>query len=158
MPHMIYLMSPNQNFVNFPLRNFTSFSSQRITRFWIGDENIPLLSFPKKCVSRNGFHMGSFLSWNFTEWGNKSNKLPFLAGAFLKNVVIVGCYVLPAMIMYENFLIYYHKTTKVRTVKTLCNTAWKTNCCFSKTLNVNIIFSWFSAIDENIIFSVKRKL
>ena len=52
MPHMIYLMSLNQNFVNFPLRNFTSFSSQRITRFWIVDENIPLLSFPKKCVSR----------------------------------------------------------------------------------------------------------
>ena len=54
-------MFPNKNFVNFPLRDFTLFSSQRITRFWIGDENIPLLTFPKKRVSRNGFHKGSFL-------------------------------------------------------------------------------------------------
>ena len=47
MPHMIYLTSTNHNVVNFTLQSFTSFSSQRITRFWIGDENIPLLSFPK---------------------------------------------------------------------------------------------------------------
>ena len=32
------------------------------------------------------------------------------------------------------------------------------NNIFVKTLNVNIIFFWFSAIDGNIIFSVKRKL
>ena len=57
-------MFPNQNFNNFPLQNFTLFSSQRMRRFWIGDENVPLLSFPKKRVSRNGFHMGSFLRGN----------------------------------------------------------------------------------------------
>ena len=59
MPLMIYLMSPNHNVVNFPLQTFTSFSSQRITRFWIGNENIPLLSFPKKCVSSGGGAAGT---------------------------------------------------------------------------------------------------
>ena len=32
------------------------------------------------------------------------------------------------------------------------------NNIFVKTIKVNIIFSWFSAIDRNIIFSVKREL
>ena len=32
------------------------------------------------------------------------------------------------------------------------------NNIFVKTLNASIIFSWFSAIDGNIIFSVNRKL
>ena len=32
------------------------------------------------------------------------------------------------------------------------------NNIFVKTIKVNITFSWFSAIDRNVIFSVKRKL
>ena len=52
---------PSRKFRQFSSTNFTSFSSRIITRFWIGDKNIPLLSFPKKCVSRNDFHKGSFL-------------------------------------------------------------------------------------------------
>ena len=34
----------------------------------------------------------------------------------------------------------------------------KKNNIFVNTLNVSIIFSWFSAVDEKIIFSVKQKL
>ena len=59
MPHMIYIMSPNKNFVNFALRNFTSFSLRRISRFWIVDENISLLlSFSKKTCFQNWFPQG----------------------------------------------------------------------------------------------------
>ena len=119
MPHMIHLMSPNKNLVNFPLRYFTSFLSRRITRFWIGDENIPLLSFLKKRVSRNGFHKGSFLHWNIQDEALKVTTQLFLGGTLLKNVDIVGCCFFSAMITYGNFLINYNKITKVIIVKIL---------------------------------------
>ena len=61
---MIYLMYPDKNFVNFTLRNFASFSSLRIARFWIGNENIPPLTFTKNRVTENVFHKGSFLRSN----------------------------------------------------------------------------------------------
>ena len=110
-------MSPNKNFVNFPLGNFTSLSSRRITRFWVGDENIPLLSLPKKLVSRNGLHKGSFLRRNLQDEVIKVTTHLFqLVLTLLKNVDIVGCCFFSAMIMYENFLINYHKMTKVMIV------------------------------------------
>ena len=54
-------MYADKNFVNVTLRNFTSFYSLRIARFWIGEENIPPISFTKNRVSGNSFHKGSFL-------------------------------------------------------------------------------------------------
>ena len=74
----------------------------------------------QKCFQK-WFPHGFIFKLKFTEWGNKSNNSPFLASNFLKNVDIVGCCIFSAMIIYENFLINYHKITKVITVKILCN-------------------------------------
>ena len=120
MPHMIYLKSLNKIFFKFPLPNITSFSSQRITRFWIVDENIPRLIFPKKGVSRNGLGKGSFLRWNLQDKVIKVTT-HFLAVTLSKNVDTVVYCSFSVLIMYKNFLINYHKITKVIIVKILYN-------------------------------------
>ena len=45
-----------------------------------------------------------------------------------------------------------------KSVLKICNSRCMKNNIFVKTLNINIIFSWFSVIDGYIIFFVKRKL
>ena len=112
-----------------PLPKFRQFSSTKFYFIFFA-KNSKILDwwwkysptkFSKKMCFQKWFPHGFIFTLKFTEWGNKSNNSPFLAGTFLKNVDIVGCYFFSAMIMYENFLINYHKITKVTTVKILSN-------------------------------------
>ena len=74
----------------------------------------------QKCFQK-WFPHGFIFKLKFTEWVNKRNSSPLLAGTFLKKRWYSRLLLFSAMIMYKNFLFNYHKITKVITVKVLCN-------------------------------------
>ena len=112
-----------------PLKRFCQFSSAKVYFIFFAKNSkildwwwkySPTKFFRKTCFQK-WFPQGFIFTLKFTGLGNNSNNSPSLAGTLSKNVDTVGYCFFSVMIKYENFLINYHKITKVIIVKILDN-------------------------------------